>query len=32
MTKEFEIIEIGVKEAVDLGSRINYIMFPNPVF
>ena len=31
MTKEFEIVEIGVEEGVDLGSEIKYSMLPNMV-
>ena len=28
MSKEFEIVEIGVEESVDLGSGIKIIYFP----
>jgi hypothetical protein len=31
MTKEFEIVEIGVEEGVDLGSGTKESLFPNPV-
>jgi hypothetical protein len=32
ITKEFEIIEIGVEEGVDLGSAITDSLLPNVVF
>jgi hypothetical protein len=31
MTKEFEIVEIGVEEGFVLGSRIKFSSFPNVV-
>jgi hypothetical protein len=31
MTKEFEIVEIGVEEGVDVGSRNEQFMIPNMV-
>jgi hypothetical protein len=31
MTKEFEIVKIGVEEGVDVGSGIKDALFPNVV-